>query len=499
MPILLPAITAAAALANAPVPAPSAETPRESDYWRIETIAFPDNVCMEATGLLPLDANRLMATNRRGEAWVITDPWGKAPTFRMAYDGLSEPLGLLAARGWKGPTDWIYTSQRGELSRMRDDDGDGAVDRLETVSEAWGISGNYHEYCFGPAQDANGDFWLTLNRPFGEEPFGHQDWRGWAVRIDASGKPHWECAGLRSPCGVAASPEGEIFYTDNQGEWCPTNKLSVLHAGEFHGHPWGIVSAQRPESNVEYPGDVEAIAKDGLLLPEAMRRIPHLRLPAVWFPYDKMGKSAAGFVWDATGGKFGPFTGQVFVTDQHHASVMRVALEKVDGEWQGACFPFRSGFQCGIIRAEWWPDGSLMVGETNRGWGSRGQKPWGIERAVWTGKVPFEILAMSATPTGFRLTFTQPVDAASAGDPKSYAMTSYTYELHEAYGSAEMDTKPCTVTKATVAPDGRSVELVVEGMRAMYVHELHAEGVKSAESLPLLHTEAYYTLNRLPK
>ena len=118
---------------------------------------------------------------------------------------------------------------------------------------------------------------------------------------------------------------------------------------------------------------------------------------------------------------------------------------------------------------------------------------------MWTGKVPFEIHTMSATPGGFRLTFTQPADKASAGDPASYSMTSYTYELHEAYGSAEMDTKPCTIAKATVAADGMSVELEVSDRRAMYVHELHAEGVKSAESVPLLHTDAYYTLNRIPR
>jgi hypothetical protein len=476
-----------------------AAPPREADYWRIETMQVPDGVVMEATGLLPLDEKRIMASNRRGELWIITDPWSEKPTFKLAYDGLSEPLGLLATKGWKGATDWIYTSQRGELSRVRDDDGDGTIDRLETVSNAWGISGNYHEYCFGPVQDKNGDLWLTLNRPFGEEPYGHKDWRGWAVRIAADGSATFECAGLRSPCGVEASPEGEVFYTDNQGEWCPTNKLSQLRRGDFHGHPWGIASTKREESKVSYPGDVETVAKPGLLMPEAMRLIPNLRLPAVWFPYDKMGKSAGGFVWDTTGGKFGPFGGQVFVTDQHHASVMRVSLEKVDGEWQGACYPFRSGFQCGIIRAALLPDGSLAVGETNRGWGSRGQKPWGIERAVWTGKVPFEVHTMSATPTGFRLTFTLPVDAKTAADPASYAMSSYTYELHEAYGSAEMDTKPCTIAKATVAADGLSVELEVPNRRAMYVHELHSEGLRSAEGLPLLHPEAYYTLNRLPK
>ena len=39
---------------------------------------------------------------------------------------------------------------------------------------------------------------------------------------------------------------------------------------------------------------------------------------------------------------------------------------------------------------------------------------------------------------------------------------------------------------------------MVDGLRAGYVHELHAEGVRSAEGAPLLHDEAYYTLVRIP-
>ncbi len=378
---------------------------------------------------------------------------------------------------------------------MFDDDGDRHIDRIETAGQGWTLSGSYHEYCFGPARDKHGDLWVSLNIPFGNEWFGPQDWRGWAARIGKDGVPHFECAGLRSPCGIASSPSGEIFYTDNQGEWCPTNKLAVLKPGEFHGHPHGIESAKRPESGVAYPGPIP----DGILMPEAAKKIPHLRLPAVWFPYDKVGKSAAGFQWDLTKGKFGPFEGQIFMGDQHHAAVYRISLEEVGGEWQGAVYPFRSGFQCGIIRVAFLADGSLAVGETNRGWGSRGMKPWGLERAVWTGQVPFEVHDMTATKDGFRLRFTKPVDPATAGDPASYRFTSYTYELHAKYGSDEMDTKELAVQKATVAPDGTTVDLVVDGLREGYVHELHATGVRSKDGLPLLHAEAYYTLNHRPQ
>ena len=70
----------------------------------------------------------------------------------------------------------------------------------------------------------------------------------------------------------------------------------------------------------------------------------------------------------------------------------------------------------GIVPVRFGHDGSLFVGGTNRGWGSRGNKPFSIERLVWTGKVPFEIHEMKAKPDGFELTFTKPVDPETAGE-----------------------------------------------------------------------------------
>ena len=92
---------------------------------------------------------------------------------------------------------------------------------------------------------------------------------------------------------------------------------------------------------------------------------------------------------------------------------MRVDLQKVNGRFQGACFPFRSGFECGVNRLVFGPDGSLYVGMTNRGWGSLGGKPYGLQRLVYTGVPPFEIQEMRLTKDGFDLTFTKPLDSAS--------------------------------------------------------------------------------------
>jgi hypothetical protein len=55
------------------------------------------------------------------------------------------------------------------------------------------------------------------------------------------------------------------------------------------------------------------------------------------------------------------------------------------------------------------------------------------------------------------------------------------------------------ITSATVAKDGRSVRLKCDGLRELFVHELRADGVRSASGAKLDHALACYTLNRIPK
>jgi hypothetical protein len=140
----------------------------------------------------------------------------------------------------------------------------------------------------------------------------------------------------------------------------------------------------------------------------------------------------------------------------------------------------------------------MFVGGTNRGWGG-GSRPYSLERLVWTGKVPFEVHEMHVRPHGFRLTFTQPVDPVTAGDVNSYSMRCWTYKYHSGYGDPPRELQPLEIRKATVARDGLSVELEIDSLKPYYVHELRLNGVRNREGEALLHREAYYTLNRIPK
>ncbi len=513
-------------------PSETIPPPTEANYYRLVDMkpqaglkSALGDLAIEVGGLCFLGNETLLAATRRGEVWMVKD-YASNPTFSLWADGLHEPLGLLPLNGW------IYYAQRGDLSRVRDSDGDGRADEFEVINEDWSTSGDYHEYAFGPCLDAQGNFWVTLNRPFGGEPFGKVDFRGWAARISPDGSTcEMVSSGLRSPAGVGSAPWGELFYTDNQGEWVGTNKLTLLQPGDFHGHPWGIESSELPMSKMPYPiptRDYEKRYRAGILFPDAVKEIEDLVLPTIWFPYDKLGRSASGFDWDESGGKFGPFSGQLFVGDQNEASVIRVALEKVDGHWQGAAFPFRKGLASGVIRARFdredWSRG-MTVGMSDRGWKSIGSARDGLQRIEWTGETPFEIHTMTVRSDGFRLKLTRPCDA-SLVTPEGFELSSYTYALHEEYGSNEMDTAALLVSAATVSADGLTIDLVVgsgasldtpagtdptsleaplrpipaPALRIGYVHELHANCLRDAETgHPLLHVDAYYTLNRLPK
>src|SRR5262245_3638100 len=463
----------------------------EDEYYKLLRFEPPAGEVLEAGAIEPLPDGKVAVSTRRGEVWLIDNAYAadpKAATFTRFARGLHEVLGLAHKDGW------LYVTQRPDVSRIKDTDGDGKADRFEVVAEGWGISGDYHEYALGSHFDKDGNIWvaLCLTGSFTSEA----KFRGWAGKVTPDGKFVPTTSGVRSPGGVGFNAEGDVFYTDNQGPWNGACGLKQLTLGGFVGHPDGFKWYKDPAAH--YLGPAPTVPKSGSRIMTEARKIPQLTPTCVIFPYGKMGQSAAGIDCDLSAGKFGPFEKQLFVGDQTHSTVMRVFLEKVNGQYQGACFPFRSGFGSGCVPVRFGQDGSLFVGGTNRGWGSRGNKPFAIERLVWTGKVPFEIREMRAKPDGFELTFTRPVDRVTAGKPESYVLKTYTYIYQAAYGSPEVDQTTPTITKVEVAKDGKTARLYVDGLQEGHIHDLTAAGIRSSDGQPLLHPNAYYTLNYVP-
>ncbi|MFT5523956.1 MAG: hypothetical protein ACI9HK_001905 [Pirellulaceae bacterium] len=465
--------------------------PTEEDYYPIERFPIPAGVVLEVGGMAMMADGKLAVSSRRGDIYTVANPYGKADEveFKMYAQGLHEVLGLTYRNGW------LYATQRCELSRLKDENNDGKADLVETVNDGWEINGDYHEYAFGSDFDKDGNTWivLCLTGSFNS----NVKYRGWCLRVNEDGKLIPTCSGIRSPGGIGMNHLSEVFYTDNQGPWNGTCSLKHLVPNSFQGHPGG--NRWWDEKHVEIMGDKPEDPKSGSRIMVEAKKIPKYVPPVVLFPYNKMGKSASGVTCDISDGKFGPFKNQMFVGDQSYSTVMRCYVEKVNGYYQGACFMFREGFGSGTLPMRLTEKGSMFVGGTNRGWGSRGGQPFALERMDWSGKVPFEVHEMRAKPDGFELTFTKPIDAASAAKIDSYTLGTYTYIFQSSYGSPEVDHTTPTITKAVVNDDNLSVRLYVDGLQQGHVHELKMAGIRSADSVPLLHDTGYYTLNYIPK
>lgn len=497
-------------------PVAAQESPKEEDFFKIRNIRTPEGVLLEVGGLATLPNGDLGVATRRGEVYIIENPTGSTPFFRHFATGLHEPLGLAYKDGS------LYAAQRGELTKLTDTNNDGKADNYKTVY-SWPLSGHYHEYSFGPKIAPDGSFFVTGNVAFGSEEWWRGEsrvpWRGWTMKISEDGKMQPWATGMRSPAGLGMI-DGDFFYTDNQGDWIGSGGIWRVKKGSFTGHPAGLRWADHPNSPVELSDDQifskvdrrkvrdengryikpeNIVDEDHTAFFELEEELPAVQTPAVWLPHGILGVSNSEIV-EIPEGSFGPFEGQLLVGDQGMSKIMRVFMEEVDGEYQGAAMDFRSGFQSGVLRLAWGKDGSLFVGETNRGWGSAGEANQGLQRLVWNNRVPFEIKAVRAMPDGFEVEFTMPVDRASAENPESYAVQSFVYKYHPVYGSPPVEMETNEVKAVKVSDDGMKARIVVDNLRENFIHHLSLFGVREKDNFySLVHPSAYYTLKNIPE
>lgn len=454
-------------------------TSAEDRYYRLVEIEPPPGVVIEGTGLGCTRDGRLAVATRRGFVYLVENPGSALAAdirFHRFAAGLHEPLGL----GVHG--DKLLVVNRGEVTRLVDADGDGLADRFECLANGWGLTGNYHEYAYGLPADRPGNLYVALNLTFGKGgPSADAPYRGCVVRITPAGKLEPVCCGLRSPNGIGRNNEGDIFVTDNQGDWVPACPLYHVEPGSYFGHP---ASAPWYSSLVG--------AK-----PLGEGKLPPRTLPAVWFPYEELCQSATDIVCDTSAGQFGPFAGQLFVGEMTKGLVVRVQLERVNGRYQGTCFLFRRG--CGAAnRLAFGPDGKLYLARVNRGWGGGGLGE-GLARLEFTGRLPLEVHSVRLLSDGFELRFTKPLDEGEGAAPADYKLEQYTYHHWQTYGSPKINLAPVAVTAVAVAEDRRSVRLTARGLAAGKVCRIALGDLVADDGDHLLHAEAFYTVNELPR
>ncbi len=460
---------------------------QEAKYYKIVDSPIPEGMALEAGSFEVMPDGRLAIGTRRGDIYLAEGAFDKfpEPTYHRFASGLDELLGL----AYRDGAFWV--TQQTEVTRIRDLDGDERADDFETLSDVWGFN-HYHEFAFGSKPDAEGNIWVALC--LSESYRSKVPYRGWCLKVTPEGETLPVASGIRSPCGIGPNEHGVMFYAESQGPWNGSCSLKVLEQGGFMGHPVSFNWYELTDRLGAKPVEPES----GSRLLIQRERVDQLVPYAVVFPYIRMGRSISGFTVNRTKGKFGPFENQIFIGDFSLSVVMRATTEKVNGVWQGACYPFREGLATGLLACEFTPEGDLLVGGTNRGWPVRGPKAYALQRLDWTGVMPFEIKEITAAADGFDIEFTLPVDPAIAARPDTYQLGTFTHIYQQGYGSPEVDQTTPIVTMATVSNDGTRVHLQVEGRVKGHVHEFDLGRMRSQDNEPLLHVHAFYTLNEIP-
>lgn len=452
----------------------------------------------EPTGIAVAKDGTIVLATRTAGIWRIRDGH-----WTLFAEGIYEALGVVIEDD-KG--DVVVIAQKPELTRLRDTNGDGRADDFETVCDDFGFHGNYHEYTHGPVLDDEGNYYFLLNLSHAQNE-NEASWkaggkfmgsmggyRGWACRVTPAGKFEPFAMGLRSPAGLGVAPDGRIWYAENQGEYVGSSKVVALEQGEFYGHMSGLVSLPGMKT------DSEELNYD--LWKDKLRK------GAVWLPHGIVANSPGSPSWDLTGGKFGPFAGQMFMGDQTLSQLFRIVTEKVDGQDQGAVLPFASGLSSGIMRLAFLPDGSLLVGQTGRGWGARGGSPSGLQRITYDAKSsPADIHSITAIPTGFEMHFTRLIADGVTAEVVGNALKSqswYYTNLAE-YGSPQHDKRVETVAVEKISDDRNSVRISLSGFgdgekwvdRVYHLKIENAPSLFGDESVRKV-LEGYYTLRAIP-
>ena len=454
------------------------------DGYKIQSIPLPRG-SVSVLGLCHKPDGTLAICTWEGEVWER-----KGEIWTKFAENLMEPNGI----HYDPKEEVYYVAQKPELTRLVDLNKDGVCDRYECISDAFGISGEYHEYHYGPVVDslgrkyaslnlaARGEFTVPDGKPFGKGGGNmsyNAPWRGWVYRSDRKGHFQPLAGGFRSPCGIGMSPQDELFITDNQGDWVADCALYHVREGNFYGHPASLPA--RPD-----------FSKDKVLSLSAKDFEKIRTPPAVWLIRETIANSPGSPIWDTTEGKFGPFEGQMFIGDQRQSNYFRSGVEKVSGEYQGWCVDFLRGLDSGPVKMSFDGKGRLWSAQVGRGWFSKGGKRTAIQYVEWDGKTtPFAIHSASLTKTGFEVKFTQRIGRKTT--PK---ITSWSYHYYSTYGSPPIDPKELKIKNYQLSKDRKTVTFDVP-LQPGKVYAIEFAEQKNTEAKLLDYSTIYYTLNSL--
>jgi hypothetical protein len=296
-------------------------------------------------------------------------------------------------------------------------------------------------------------------------------------------------AGHRFPMGMARNRDGELFVTDNQGNYNPFNELNHVRKGAH----FGFINALEKQKGYQPPRHDE----------------PAINIPHPWT------RSVNGICFLDTPEQlreqgreniYGPLEGHLIGCEYDTRRLIRMTLQRIGDTYQGAAYPLsippadvEKGLLGPIVCAIKPTTGELYVGEIHdSGWGAGNNIGQIVKIKIEPEKLPCGIAEVRATSTGFTIDFFQPVDRVTAADLESYSISSYRRESTPAYGGPDLDRRIEKVAAVEVSPDGKRATITLPELRPGHVYEFHLKNLATGGAM--FHPdEAHFTLRQIPE
>ena len=284
--------------------------------------------------------------------------------------------------------------------------------------------------------------------------------------------------------GLALDRAGELFVTDNQGNYKPFNELNHVRPGAHFGFinflDRGKPAPPRTPSAIDIPHpwtrSVNGICF--LYTPKELR--------------NKLGRDV-----------FGPLEGHLIGCEYDTRRLIRMTLQRVGDTFQGAAYPlsippsdpqrgFLGPLVCGVS-----PRGELYVGSIrDSGWGAGANVGEIVRVRVHPDKLPCGIAEVRATHDGFvhRL-FPSHRPRIGRTQRRATRSSRIAAKPTPAYGGPDRDRRTEKVTGVSVSGDSRRVTLKLAEMRPGFVYELRLKNLAPGNS-DFHPAEAHYTAHR---
>jgi hypothetical protein len=393
--------------------------------------------------------------------WTVTGLAGdwKELKWRRIASGLFETLGVKVVNGI------IHVNGRDQITQLIDLNGDGETDHYKVFNRDVLISSNFHEFAFDLQTDKEGNFYFSKGGPVRSGGRGFDPilpHHGIVAKISPDGEKFEVIAtGLRAPGGVGVGPNGEITTGENEGTWQPCCKINLVAAKDAPAF-FGTEPTRQSLTGAPYTE------------------------PLVYLPMD-VDNSGASQVWVPEFAKFGLKTGEMLHLSYGQSSIYRVLPVAGEGKRQAGVVKLPIQLGSSAMRARFHPDGSMYV-IGFRGWQTNAASECAFQRVRHNPEVvPTLPEKLGYTEKGVTLTFPSKLDAELVEDLSSYSVQRWDYVRGPQYGSGEFSVDApdaaareqalkaesqkhrkrdtVKVESAKLSDDGKTVELVLEGMK----------------------------------